>query len=148
MRGYRESFKPSAVLSAPAGSIGVFAIAADTEEKAHHIAMSRNLWRLKMEKGEPGAIPSIEEALAYPYSDTDRARIAQISHTHHSIGAPEQIRDKLMATAKAFGVDEIVILSICFDFEDRLRSHELIAKAFELEPRMAGGAGAPQSAAN
>ena len=29
-------------------------------------------------------------------------------------------------------VDEIVVLTICYDFEARLRSYELVAEAFEL----------------
>jgi luciferase family oxidoreductase group 1 len=134
MDGYRRLFQPSPWLAAPEGSIGVFVLCADTEAAAQRLARSRDLWRLRFDQGVLGPIPSIEEAEAYPYSREDRLRIA-----HHRrrqvIGAPEQVREKLLALGEAYGVGEFVIVSICYDFAARLRSYALLAEVCGLAPR-------------
>jgi hypothetical protein len=35
-----------------------------------------------------------------------------------------------LALAETYGVDELVIVSICYEFAARLRSYELLAEAF------------------
>ena len=76
MQAYRDAFQPSPLNAAPRGSIGVFVLCADTEEEAQRLAASRDLWRLRLDYGKITAIPSVEEALAYPYSEAERARVA------------------------------------------------------------------------
>jgi luciferase family oxidoreductase group 1 len=134
MDGYRRLFRASPWLAAPEGSIGVFVLCADTEDEAQRLATSRDLWRLRFDQGALGPIPSIEEAEAYPYTREDRLRIA-----HHRrrqvIGAPEQVKAKLLALGETYGVGELVIVSICYDFAARLRSYALLAEVFGVAPR-------------
>ncbi len=128
---YRDAFRPSRFYGVPKVSVGVFVLCADTEEEAQRIASSRDLWRLRFEKGELGPYPSPDEAANYPYTDLDRAMIA--SRTVHSIiGAPEQVKQQLTDFAASYQTNELVILTICYDFKDRLRSYELLADAFNL----------------
>ena len=134
MRAYFDAFKPSGYLSEPSGSIGTFIICADTEEEAQRQALSRDLWRLRLDKGEIGPFPSIEEAERYSYSDEERARI-EYNRNRYIVGAPEQVRDALIRLCEAYGVDEAVVITICNEFGPRLRSYELLAEAFELTPR-------------
>jgi luciferase family oxidoreductase group 1 len=134
MEFYRAHFRPSAHLRAPAGSIGVFALVADTEAEAQRLASSRDLWRLRLERGELGPIPSVEDALAYPYTDTERAIVAR-NRRRQIVGAPEQVRARLAELLAAYGVDEAVVVSICHDARARRRSYELLAEACALAPR-------------
>jgi luciferase family oxidoreductase group 1 len=134
MEFYRAHFRPSAHLRAPAGSIGVFALVADTEAEAQRLASSRDLWRLRLERGELGPIPSVEDALAYPYTDTERAIVAR-NRRRQIVGAPEQVRARLAELLAAYGVDEAVVVSICHDARARRRSYELLAEACALTPR-------------
>ncbi len=43
-----------------------------------------------------------------------------------------------LKVAELYGVDELVIVSICYDFSARVRSYELLAEAFGLKPRQSG----------
>jgi len=134
MAAYRDRFRPSARLTAPLGSIGVFVLCADTEAEALRLAQSRDLWRLRLDQGYLGPVPSIAEAEAYPYSREERLRIA-MNRRRMVIGAPEQAKERLLELARRYGVEEIVAVTICHDFAPRLRSYKLLAQAFELTPR-------------
>jgi luciferase family oxidoreductase group 1 len=130
-QAYRERFKPSDSFPTPQVSIGVFALCAETEEDARHLAATRNLWVLHLFSGRGGAFPSPQEALAYPYTDDERARIRAIE-ARGIVGTPEYCKQKLEALAADYGADEIIVLTITYDFAARLKSYELLAKAFGL----------------
>jgi alkanesulfonate monooxygenase SsuD/methylene tetrahydromethanopterin reductase-like flavin-dependent oxidoreductase (luciferase family) len=55
--------KNNAGLSAPQGSIGVFVICAESEERAQYLAASRDLSRLRQRQGMPMPFPPPEDAL-------------------------------------------------------------------------------------
>jgi len=52
-------------------------------------------------------------------------------------GTPEQVRARLMALAEGYGVDELVVVTITYDFAARKRSYALLAEAFDLTAREA-----------
>jgi luciferase family oxidoreductase group 1 len=131
---YRAEFNPSGLLAKPRTSLAVFALCADTEAQAERLARSRDLWRLRLERGELGPYPSIEEAEAYPYSDVERAAIAR-TRSRTILGTPVQVKARLEAMARAYGADELVIVAITHEFAARVRSYELIADAFGLAHR-------------
>ena len=131
-RAYAARFRPG-VLEAPRASVAVFALAADTEAEAQRLTKSRDLWITRLYTGRPGAFPSVEEAETYPYTEQELAIV------HHAkrrtiAGAPEQVRDRLLALAGAYGAAELMIVTITFDFKARLRSYHLLAEAFGLDP--------------
>ncbi len=131
MAAYRRAFRRSQFLDQPRGSACIAVICADTESEANKLAASRDLWRLRRERGELGRFPSIEDAIAYPYSDADKAQIARFRRGQ-IIGAPEQVRARLLETAEAYGVTELLALTICHDPEARRRSYQLLAEIFDL----------------
>jgi len=131
MAAYRTAFQPSPWAPAPLGSIGVFVICADTEEEAEALSLSRDLWRLRFERGWLGPYPSVEAAKAHFFSEQDLA-IVRLHRRRQVIGTPAQCRDRLVALAARYGVDEIVVVTITYDFGARCRSYELLADAFEL----------------
>jgi len=129
---YRRRFQPSGLEAQPRGSIGVFVICADTEEEAKRLATSRDLWRMRLDRGEIGPIPTVEEALAYQYTEQERARVA-FHRRRNIVGAPEQVKAKLDRLLEEYGVDEAVVVSITHDFAGRTRTYELLAEAYGLE---------------
>jgi luciferase family oxidoreductase group 1 len=131
---YREHYRPSAACPAPRGNIGVFVICADTEAAALHLAKSRNLWLLRLYRGETGPYPTPEQADAASYGERDRAILAY-NRGRTIAGAPEQVRERLEELGRGYGVDEFVVVTICHDFAARLRSYELLAQVFGLAPR-------------
>ncbi|HTZ76972.1 MAG TPA: LLM class flavin-dependent oxidoreductase [Stellaceae bacterium] len=134
MEAYRRQFRPSPSLAAPLGSIGVFVLVADTDAEAQRLATSRDLWRLRLDQGFLGPIPTIAEAEAYPYSPEEQRRVA-FNRRRMVIGPPEQAKAQLLDLARQYGVEELVVVSICYDFAARLRSYELLAQVFEFQPR-------------
>ena len=130
---YRKLFVPSPIAAAPRPSIAVSALVAETEEDAERLSWSRWGWRLMGGAGGPG-IPPVEDALAFAYTEPEREYIEMMkSRSLH--GTPEQVRDRLLAMGERHGLDEFVIVTITYDFASRLRSYELLAEAFGLEPR-------------
>ncbi|HZD25814.1 MAG TPA: LLM class flavin-dependent oxidoreductase [Alphaproteobacteria bacterium] len=134
MEAYRQRYQPSPEHPEPRGSVGVFVICADSEEEAEYLTLSRDLFLLKLRTGEPGPIPSPEEARGYPYDPQERL-IVEMGRRRTIAGAPEQVRDRLSALAQAYGVEELVVVTITYDFAARKRSYELLAEAFGLTPR-------------
>jgi luciferase family oxidoreductase group 1 len=125
---YRQSFRPSPALDKPYAMIAAGAICADTDERARFLAGSSGLSFLRLRQGQPGKMPSPEDAAAYPYSDLERSFIADRQSTQH-IGAPDTVLDGLADLVKRTEADELMITTQAYDPADRLRSFELIAAA-------------------
>ncbi|HVC55868.1 MAG TPA: LLM class flavin-dependent oxidoreductase [Stellaceae bacterium] len=137
MQGYRQRFQPSARLAVPQGSIGVFVICAESDEEAHRLAASRDLWRLRQRRGILAPFPPPEDALSYPYSEAERREVAY-HRRRQVVGTPDSVKAQLLAYAASYEVDEIVVLTICHDFAARQRSYTLLAEAFGLARPDAG----------
>jgi luciferase family oxidoreductase group 1 len=134
MADYIRNFRPSSFAAAPQGSICVFVLCAETEAEAQRIAASRSLWRLRVEEtGTIQPFPSPETALAQTYSDTQRARIAH-NRAREVVGTPDRVKAQLEDLARRYGVNEIMVLTIAYDFADRVKSYELLAREFGLNP--------------
>jgi luciferase family oxidoreductase group 1 len=131
---YRERFKPSDACPRPVVSLGVAALAAETEEDARKLAQSRNLWVVRLLTGRPIPFPAPEEAESYPFTDQERALLRTVEH-RSIVGTVEQVRTGLLALAEAHDAEELVVVTITYDFASRLRSYELLADAFALTPR-------------
>jgi luciferase family oxidoreductase group 1 len=125
---YRKSFRPSQSLDRPYAMIAAGVIIADTDERARFLAGSSALSFLRLRQGQPGKVPSPEEAADYPYSDLERAFIADRQSTQH-IGSPDTVLAGLTDLVKRTEADELMITTQTHDPTDRLRSFELLAAA-------------------
>ncbi len=133
VRQYRERFQPSKELAAPLANMAVFVLCADTEAKATELRQAMDLQLLRFGKGERGSFPSPEEVRDYRFSAEDRAHLA---HNRGRVvsGTPGQVHAQLTNLAADYAVDELTAVTITADFQDRRRSYELLAEAFELAP--------------
>ena len=128
---YRNSFKPRQPGEEPRVALAVFALAAETEEEAERLCATRNLWVMQLLRNQAGPFPSPEEALAYPYTPQDRVMLRAIA-ARGVTGTPDRVRAGLERMASEYEADEVFVLTITHDFAARVRSYQLIAKAFEL----------------
>lgn len=130
---YRRRFKPSDWCARPTISLGVAALVGETEEEARRLAASRNLWVVRLLTNRPIPFPSPEEALAYELSDQEKKMLATVQR-RSIVGTAAEVRGQLLRLAEAHGAEELVVVTITYDFASRLRSYELLAKAFALTP--------------
>ncbi|MED5074249.1 MsnO8 family LLM class oxidoreductase, partial [Anoxybacillus geothermalis] len=129
MRLYRDRFVPSPYLAEPRGMVAVFAICAETDEKAEWIAGSLDLSLLMIEQGMAlNGTPSPEKAAAYPYSPYERKRVED-NRRRMIVGSPTRVKDKLYRLSETYETEEIMLVTITYDFEDKLASFRLIAEA-------------------
>lgn len=131
---YRLAFQPSPALALPRASLAVRVLCAETDLDAWRLSASFGLARLRMERGERGPVPSLKEALAYPYTEDEKTRVEKIM-SGVMVGSPETVKMRLERMAAANSVDELVVVTICHDPTARLRSYELLAETFGLTPR-------------
>lgn len=129
MRAYQDQFQAAGVIEAPETNVGIFVICAESDEEADKLMTTRDLFRLRADKGELAPVPSVEEALAYPYTDAEREHVQQ-SRARTIYGAPETVKKRILELRDMYQCDEFVVLTACHAFKDRLRSYELLAEAF------------------
>ena len=127
---YRDNFVASEVAKEPYVCLCPFVICAESDAEAERLYKSRELWYLGLlTQKEPGAIPSVEEAEAYSYSDHERA-VLQANPRHVIKGSVETVNKELNNLREKFGADELMILTITYDFAARCRSYQLLAEAW------------------
>lgn len=140
---YRDRFVPSPELGEPQAMLAVSATVAETDEEAEYISWSRWAWRLRSQQGLRGGIPSPEEAHAMDFTEAEQDFIAFARH-RSLYGSPANVRDRIEELARAYEVDEVMVVTITFDFEARKRSYALLAQEFAIDRKDAGTtAGAP-----
>ena len=125
---YRRYYRPSERYPRPRATICVWALAAETNERAWHLFKTREAWRVGFERGLRLPLVSPETAAARAYDDADRARIDALRRRAF-VGTAEGVIAKLRALAQGFALDEIVINTWTYDPQARRRSYELLFEA-------------------
>jgi alkanesulfonate monooxygenase SsuD/methylene tetrahydromethanopterin reductase-like flavin-dependent oxidoreductase (luciferase family) len=115
----------------PQANVCVIVVCADTDEEAERLAASTDLRILQIGKGERTELLSPEEAQRYPYTSWELERIRE-NRNRMVVGNPEKVKSQLAAFSEDYGVEEMIILTSTHDFQARVRSYELLAKAFDL----------------
>ena len=132
---YREMFQPSEWLAEPRVNIGISATCAETTEKARLLGLSRHLMRLRRDQGRSfDGVPAPELATEGEFSQQELAYLAQQLKSAIE-GDPYLVKRKILELAERYNTEEVIILTITHDYEDRKRSYELLAEVFELVSR-------------
>ncbi|WP_407269862.1 LLM class flavin-dependent oxidoreductase [Radiobacillus sp. PE A8.2] len=125
---YRSHFKPGKQLSNPYSLLTLSVICANTTEEAEEIAQLTNFWWLQSSKGiELSHLPSLKELLNYSFTNEDKIEM-DARKEKLIVGNPEQIKKQLTEIQQKYQVDEIMIVTITYDYKSRLRSYQLIAE--------------------
>lgn len=129
---YRQRFQPSEQFPKPQVMLAISVLCADTEELAAKMRKLSDYTLLKFEQGRFEPMGSPEEIADYEFSADELARISNNKGRIVS-GTPPQVKKQLSDLAEEFDVDEIIITTMTYSQQDRLRSFELLAQAFELK---------------
>lgn len=131
LRLYRQRFEPSELFAAPSAILAHAVIVAPTDAEAHELAAPARVAFRRLRAGRPTPLPSVADALAEEGPAEPRPSTRMIT------GAPETVRERLGELLARSGADELIAMSNLHDFGDRVRSFELLAAAFHLEPAAA-----------
>ena len=131
MNNYHQHFRPSAWRAKPHGILAVSIVAAETDAEAERLASSMDLNRLRRDRGQFLPLPSVEEALAYPYTESERAVVVR-NRERMFVGTPATVMQHLQPLLDASKPDELMVTSFIYDHEARKRSYGLLAEGFGL----------------
>ena len=130
---YRESFTPSAHLPQPKTIITASIVCAETDERAEELASSVDLAMIRIITGRSAPLASPEDAIAYQYTPGERFQLHNI-RARRIIGTPSKVRDQVTQLVEQTGADEAMLTTLVYGHENRVRTFELLAEAFELQP--------------
>ncbi|MFI5497466.1 LLM class flavin-dependent oxidoreductase [Nocardia asteroides] len=125
---YRDNFRPSETLSAPYTIVAASAICADTDAAADRLAAPRDLAFAQLRAGRPQALATPEQAAAFPSGEAER-RFAAQRKTGQLQGSPETVRAQAADLLAATAPDELMLNTLVYDIDARIRSLELTAAA-------------------
>lgn len=126
MLSYRNGFQPSQWRTEPHAILTVAIICAETDDEAERLASSADLNFVRRMRGEFGPIPSPEEALAYPYTPSEREMIRR-NRERLFVGSPDTVRQRLQPLIDETRADELMVTSAMHDHSARKRSYDLVA---------------------
>jgi luciferase family oxidoreductase group 1 len=121
---YRAAFRASSRAAEPTVMVACWAVAARDEEEAQWLAGPARMMLAQMMQGRLIAVPHPEKAArwlaANPVPPSGRTAIT---------GDAAQCAAGIERKAAVYGADEVMLVSILHDIQDRFRSYELIAQA-------------------
>lgn len=128
---YRDAFVPSARWPRPYVVVSADVVVAEDEAAAAELASPYGQWVLSIRSGD-GAIPfpTPAETARFEWTDESRAMVADRVDTQF-VGTPEMVVRRLKALQDATDADELLITTVTNEHTDRVRSYELLAKAWE-----------------
>lgn len=124
---YRDRFQPSKWSSKPYVMLGYNVIAADTDDEARHLATTLQQVFVNLRSGRPTTLPPPRRDYDAQLGPMERHLIASVLE-YSAIGSRETVARSMRAFVEATGADELIISSMPYEHEARLRSYELVAE--------------------
>lgn len=131
---YRERFQPNETHPTPQSTLCVWALVADSDDEARHLALSRERWRIDRQRGVFGPLRSPDAIAGRGFSAAEEQHLAS-TRARAFVGSAKTVGDKLRALAAGFGLDELVVNTWAHDPAVRRRSYALLAGEFGLARR-------------
>jgi luciferase family oxidoreductase group 1 len=133
---YQEQFEPSGELAKAHTIVATSVVCADTDERVEELVASMALAWARMRNGHAGPLPSPEEARAHVYTPTELA-LTQTVRAQRIMGTPQKVKEQLESLIARTRADELMITTLLYGHENRVHVLELLADAFDLQPRHA-----------
>lgn len=130
VEAYRAAFRPSPALAEPYVVVSADVVVAGDSETARHLASSYGHWVYSIRAGG-GAAPYPDPTSVVPLT-VDQLAVVKDRTATQFVGDADEVADRLESLQRVTGADELVVTSVTHDHDDRLRSHELLAKRWGL----------------
>ena len=131
VEAYRAEFRPSGMLTEPYVVVSADVVVADDSATARELAASYGHWVYSI-RAEGGAIPYPDPRTVAPLTEAQLAVVKDRTATQF-VGDADEVADGLAALQRVTDADELVITSVTHRHQDRLRSHELIARRWGID---------------
>ncbi len=129
---YRERFAEHEHAGHPRTAVAVWAICAESEERARQIAASGRMAFTLLRQGRLIAVPPPERAERFLAAQREQGASTPGGERRALLGAPDTIAEQIREVVAEYGAQEAIVVCITYDHGERRRSYELIAEAFEL----------------
>ena len=144
---YRTLYRPGERHPRPQATICVWALAADSDDEAHHHALSRDRWRLDRARGRLLPLQPPDDIARRGFGADELAQLAPMRRKAF-VGRADRVADALRALATELQLDELVINTWAHDPAVRRRSYALLAREFALPATEPATAASPAAAAS
>ncbi|MBE0496162.1 MAG: LLM class flavin-dependent oxidoreductase [Campylobacterales bacterium] len=129
IRLYRAHFQPSNQLKEPYLIVCINAVCAPTNEQAHYLATTELQKFLHLQRGNNSPLSKPTHDMNSLWKEWEEKSIRH--RTRESIwGTPAVVKEKLENLAQRTGANEVMIHSMIYNPQDRLKSYELISKVW------------------
>ncbi|BAN00398.1 LLM class flavin-dependent oxidoreductase [Ilumatobacter coccineus] len=130
LAAYRDAFRPSQWLEQPYAMIGVPVVCADTTEHAEFLVGPSALSFTRLRQGRPIQLVTPEEVADYEWSPMEQ-ELLKSWRGPQVIGDPTSVRGQLDDLVERFQVQELMITTMTHSHDDRMKSYELVANAWQ-----------------
>jgi luciferase family oxidoreductase group 1 len=127
---YRQSFRPSPVRDTPYTIVTAGVLAAETVDRAEHLAAPARLAMHALRTGRQPQLLSPAEAAVHP----DFPAALQMP-SNRIVGDSSLVADRLTALAEQTHADELMISTMTHGLAERLQTLENVAEMFALDPQ-------------
>ena len=133
---YRNSFTPSEWLQQPYTMIGVSVVCAETNDQANYLAGPSALSFARLRLGQPMQMLTPEEVAAYHWTSME-LELRRDWEGPVVKGDAASVRAQLEDLVNRYQVDELMLTTMVHGHDDRRRSYELVAHAWNLSAPVA-----------
>ena len=124
---YRHRFVPRHAGDTPRVMIAVWTVVADTDAEAERLATPARMMFAHLLMGRSIAVPDVGTAIAWL---ADRPEMAAARAGRRVVaGSPETVRAGLLQAAGEYGAEEVLLVNILHEHDDRKRSYALAMQA-------------------
>lgn len=132
MQQYRARFQPSENLEEPQTNVAFFVFCSNDPETVHRQQAMIDYRFLQYETRGKVDPFDYNDLKTVTYSPGEEARI-QHNRQRMIMGNAEEVKKQLLRYADQYEVDELMLVNVGSEFEERLESYRLLAEVFELK---------------
>jgi luciferase family oxidoreductase group 1 len=129
---YTRGFRGGPYRKRPEATVAVGVICAETQEEADYLSASVKLLQRRIRLGDRRPVASPEDALR-ELRALGEIPLEEGEWPRYFVGTPTGVRAQLEQMAGELGIEELIVNTILWDHEKRLRSYELLARELDLE---------------
>lgn len=125
---YDQAWTESGHTGAPGRMLAVAGFCAETQEEAELLASTAIYRKMMVQRGDKDALlsPEIVQDYRKAFSASQEAEYVHLLNGY-TVGTAERCKAKIEELARAFGTDEVAVVTVTHDFNARLESYRLLS---------------------